>query len=175
MASIEHVFVLGIDPGLTRCGFGAVRRTGNGRDFVAIAAGVIETEPSEELPVRLGILAKELDGLFEEVHPDVVVVERVFFQTNVRTAMSVAQASGLAIAAAAVRNIPVVQMTANEVKLALTGYGAATKEQVQAMVARQLGLSQPLKPADVADALALAIAHLTAAPVTAAIAKAVAR
>jgi crossover junction endodeoxyribonuclease RuvC len=111
-------------------------------------------------------------GLFNDIHPEVVVVERVFFQTNVRTAMSVAQASGIAIAEAALREIPVVQMTANEVKLALTGYGAATKEQVQAMVARQLGLTQQLKPADVADALALAIAHLSSQSVAAAIAKA---
>lgn len=175
MASIEHVFVLGIDPGLTRCGFGAVRRTGSGGEFAAVAAGVIETDPAHELPARLGVLATELNLLFDEIRPDVVVVERVFFQTNVRTAMSVAQASGLAIAAAAVREIAVVQMTANEVKLALTGYGAATKLQVQAMVARQLGLNQPLKPADVADALALAIAHLSTAPVSAAIAKAVAK
>jgi len=165
------VFALGIDPGLTRCGYGAVERSGPGRQFVARAAGVIETSPNDELPLRLGQLALELSELLDEVQPDVVVVEKVFFQTNVKTAMSVAQASGLAIAAAAVRNIPVVQLTANEVKLALTGYGAATKEQVQAMVGQRLGLSQPLKPADVADALALAITHLGTAVLTSAIAR----
>jgi len=165
------VFALGIDPGLTRCGYGAVERSGPGQPFIARAAGVLETSPSVELPLRLGQLAGELAALLDELRPDVVVVEKVFFQTNVKTAMSVAQASGLAIAAAALREIPVVQMTANEVKLALTGYGAATKEQVQAMVGQRLGLDQPLKPADVADALALAITHLGTSVLRAAIAR----
>jgi len=165
------VFALGIDPVLTRCGYGAVERSGPGQPFIARAAGVLETSPSVELPLRLGQLAGELAALLDELRPDVVVVEKVFFQTNVKTAMSVAQASGLAIAAAALREIPVVQMTANEVKLALTGYGAATKEQVQAMVGQRLGLDQPLKPADVADALALAITHLGTSVLSAAIAR----
>ena len=117
------MFALGIDPGLTRCGYGAVERSGPGQPFIARAAGVLETSPSVELPLRLGQLAGELAALLDELRPDVVVVEKVFFQTNVKTAMSVAQASGLAIAAAALREIPVVQMTANEVKLALTEKG----------------------------------------------------
>ena len=165
------MFALGIDPGLTRCGYGAVERSGPGQPFVARAAGVLETSPSDELPIRLGQLARELAALLDDLGPDVVVVEKVFFQTNVKTAMSVAQASGLAIAAAALREIPVVQLTANEVKLSLTGYGAATKEQVQAMVGQRLGLDQPLKPADVADALALAITHLGTAVLSTAIAR----
>ncbi len=168
------MFVLGIDPGLTRCGYGAVRR-GADASLQAVAAGVIETEPHEDLARRLGQLQAELEVLLDELEPQVVVVERVFFQTNVRTAMSVAQASGLALAAAARRGIPVEQLTSNEVKLALTGYGAATKEQVQSMVVERLGLRGTLRPPDVADALALAITHLTAAGLRAAVAASVAR
>lgn len=166
------MFVLGIDPGLTRCGYGAVRRTSPGSPFEAIAAGVLETSPALPVEDRLGLLATDLAALYDELQPECVVVEKVFFQTNAKTAMSVAQASGLAIAAASIRSIPVRQLTANEVKLALTGYGAATKEQVQAMVAERLGIERPLRPADVADALALAITALGAAPLELAIASA---
>ena len=165
------MFVLGIDPGLTRCGFGMVRRAGAGQVMTAEAAGVLETEPGTALPERLGALQRELEALFDDLRPDVVAVERVFFQTNARTAMSVAQASGLALALAARRNLAVVELTANEVKLALTGYGAASKAQVQAMVAELLGLAEVPSPPDAADALALAITYLSAAPLRAALAR----
>ena len=164
------MFVLGIDPGLTRCGFGAVRRSGSGRSFEAVAAGVLETDPGDPIPKRLAQLAEELEALFDDLRPEVVVIERVFFQTNVRTAMSVAQASGLALVAAASRDLPIVELTSNEVKLALTGYGAATKAQVQAMVSQRLGLPGPLSPPDAADALALAITYLGTSPLLQAIA-----
>jgi crossover junction endodeoxyribonuclease RuvC len=156
------MFALGIDPGVSRCGYGLVGRDAAG--YRAVVAGVITTPPSDPLPERLASLAAELKGLIEEHRPDVVVVERVFFQTNVRTAMSVGQASGLALAAAATAGCAVVQYTANEVKSSVTGYGAATKEQVQRMVQTLLGLAVRPSPPDVADALALALCHLAVAP-----------
>ncbi len=157
--TVEPVFVLGVDPGLTRCGYGAVRRVGTG--FVAIAAGVLTTAPSTALPVRLAELQLGLRALLLELQPDVVAVERVFFQSNVRTAMSVGQASGLALAEAVNAGCEVSQYTPNEVKMAVTGHGAAPKEQVQRMVQAQLGLAERPRPPDAADALALALCHLT--------------
>jgi crossover junction endodeoxyribonuclease RuvC len=156
------VFVLGIDPGLTRCGYGAVRR--RGAVLVAVAAGVLRTAPTTPLPERLAELQAGLRGLLVELGPDVVAVERVFFQSNVRTAMSVGQASGLALAEAVAAGCEVAQYTPNEVKLAVTGYGAAPKEQVQRMVQAQLALAELPRPADAADALALALCHLAVAP-----------
>jgi crossover junction endodeoxyribonuclease RuvC len=156
------MFVLGIDPGLSRCGYGLVTRAGS--DLQARAAGVLETDPHDELPHRLLILETELRGLVEELRPDVVAVERVFFQVNAKTAMSVGQASGLALVVAAGAGCEVAQYTSNEVKQALVGYGAATKEQIQRMVAQVLGLRSVDGPPDVADALALAVCHLTTVP-----------
>ena len=161
------MFVLGIDPGVTRCGYGVVARGPK-----AMACGVLTTSPSTPLPERLATLQRELVALIDEFHPDVVVVERVFFQTNVRTAMSVGQASGLALAAASAAGCEVAQYTANEVKQAVTGYGAASKEQVGRMVQSLLGLAAVPRPADAADALALALTHLAVAPVLAAAARA---
>ncbi len=156
------MFVLGIDPGVSSCGYGCV--TGHGDELSAVAAGVITTEAAAALPERLADLAAELRALISELSPAAVAVERVFFQTNARTAMSVGQASGLALVAAAEAGCAVAQYTSNEVKQAVTGYGSATKEQVQRMVAILLGLEEPPAPNDVADALALAICHLTVAP-----------
>jgi crossover junction endodeoxyribonuclease RuvC len=156
------MFVLGIDPGVSRCGYGAVVASGPG--LRAVAAGVITTPPDDPLPNRLASLQGELRSLIAELRPDAVVVERVFFQTNVRTAMSVGQASGLALAAAAESGCEVAQYTANEVKMAVAGYGSATKAQVQQMVQAQLGLAEAPSPPDVADALALAICHLSVGP-----------
>lgn len=156
------MFVLGVDPGLSRCGYGLVRRESGG--LAAVSAGVVETDPGAPLPRRLRILRDELRDLVAEHRPDVVAVERVFFQVNARTAMSVGQASGLALAEADAAGCAVAQYTANEVKLALVGYGSATKEQVQRMVAAVLGLAEVPRPPDVADALALAVCHLTGAP-----------
>jgi crossover junction endodeoxyribonuclease RuvC len=164
------MFVLGIDPGLSRCGYGAVIREQAG--LRAVAAGVITTPTSEELPQRLALLAAELRALVSELAPDVVAVERVLFQANARTAMAVGQASGLALVAAAERGCPVIQYSPNEVKLAVAGYGAATKAQVQRMVQRLLHLAEPPRPPDTADALALALCHLTGAPLRAAVAAA---
>jgi crossover junction endodeoxyribonuclease RuvC len=157
------MFVLGIDPGLSRCGYGLVTRAGDS-SLRAKAAGVLETDPDLELAARLLILHRELESLLAEVRPDVVVVERVFFQVNAKTAMSVGQASGLALVAAAAAGCEVVQYTANEVKQGLVGYGAATKDQVGRMVAQVLGLPAIDGPPDVADALALAVCHLSTVP-----------
>ncbi|HEV7887545.1 MAG TPA: crossover junction endodeoxyribonuclease RuvC [Acidimicrobiales bacterium] len=168
------MFVLGIDPGVSRCGYGAVRRVRPGAPFEAVRAGVITTPPSDPLPDRLAALLGELRLLLDELRPDAVVVERVFFQTNVRTAMSVGQASGLALASAAAAGCQVAQYTANEVKQAVAGYGAASKDQVQRMVQSILGLADKPKPPDAADALALALCHLTLAPLLSRIAQATA-
>lgn len=157
------MFVLGVDPGLSRCGYGAVEATAEGP--VARAVGVLRTDTGAELPLRLHDLQQEIRALIAEVRPDVVAVERVFFQHNVRTAMSVGQASGLAMVEAVAAGCQVVQYSPNEVKLAVAGDGAADKVQVQMMVQRLLKLARPPRPADAADAAALALCHLAHAPV----------
>ena len=161
--------VLGIDPGVSRCGYGAVVR-GTGGSLVAASFGVIHTEPEAELPERLAVLQRELDGLVRDLRPCALAVERVLFQVNTRTAMSVGQASGLALAVAGRTGVPVFHYSPNEVKLAVTGDGAAGKPQVQEMVARLLKLAQPPRPADAADALGLAVCHLGSAGLRTAVA-----
>ena len=161
------MFALGVDPGLSRCGYGGVR--GIGGRLEVVAYGHLTTPVDRDLAPRLATLWADIESLLDDLRPDVVVVERVLFQTNARTAMSVGQASGLVLAAAARREVPVVQYSPNEVKLAVTGYGAADKGQVQAMVAKLLGLDEAPRPADRADALALAIAHLSGAGLRAAV------
>lgn len=155
--------VLGIDPGLTRCGFAVVDSSGPGR-AVAVSMGVIRTPASDPLPQRLAALRDEFAALMAEFAPHAVAVEQVFFQVNVRTAMSVGQASGLALAEAASRGCDVVQYTPNQVKDAVAGWGGAGKEQVQRMVQTRLGLARPPRPADAADAAALALCHLATVP-----------
>ena len=164
------MFVLGIDPGLSRCGYGLVQRSGS--RLTASAGGVLTTSAETPLPERLHTLFCELRALVDEMHPDAVVVERVFFQVNARTAMATGQAAGVALVAAAESGCEVAQYTSNEVKQALVGYGGATKDQVQRMVASVLGLAEPPRPPDVADALALAACHLTTQPLRRAVAAA---
>ena len=151
--------VLGIDPGVSCCGYGAVRRNNGAGSWEAVACGVIRTPSADPLPARLATLERELTLLVAELRPAALAVERVLFQANVRTAMSVGQASGLALAVAARAGVPVTDYSPNEVKLAVVGYGGAAKTQVQTMVARILGLEAPPRPADAADALALAVCH----------------
>ena len=158
--------VLGIDPGVSICGYGAVRRDGAG--FRAVACGVLRTPPADPLPERLAALWRELDVLIDELAPWAIAVERVLFQVNTRTAMSVGQASGLALAIAGRRGIPVVQYSPNEVKLSVAGDGGAGKDEVQRMVTRLCGLAEPPRPPDAADALALALCHWWQAPLRAA-------
>ncbi len=156
------MFVLGIDPGLSRCGYGCVEA--RGQKGTAVAVGVLRTPPAEPLPQRLAQLDADVRALLADLKPDVVAVERLFFQVNARTAMAVGQASGLILAAAAGAGAEVAQYTPNEVKQAVAGYGAAPKEQVQRMVQALLGLTSLPRPADAADALALALCHIAIAP-----------
>jgi crossover junction endodeoxyribonuclease RuvC len=158
------VFVLGIDPGLTRCGYACLESTGPAATRV-VSLGVLRTAPALDLPARLLALRDDLRELIAEFRPQAVAVERVFFQVNVRTAMSVGQASGLALVEAAAAGCEVAQYSPNQVKEAIAGWGGAGKEQVQKMVQMRLGLSTPPRPADAADAAALALCHLAVAPV----------
>jgi crossover junction endodeoxyribonuclease RuvC len=127
------------------------------------------------LPERLAELQRELRALVAELHPDVVAVERVFFQVNVRTAMGVGQASGIAMAEAVNAGCAVAEYSPNQVKEAVAGSGRANKEEIERMVKTLLGITQPLRPVDAADALALALCHLAHAPRLARIADAGAR
>ena len=146
------MFVLGIDPGLSRCGYAVVEY--RDRKRIAHAIGVITTPPSAAIPERLSRLQAEFRLLLAEFTPDVVAIERVFFQVNVSTAMGVAQAAGLAMAEGYSSGAVVVEYTPNQVKEAVAGWGSAPKEQVQAMVKTLLGLQAAPKPADAADAAA---------------------
>jgi crossover junction endodeoxyribonuclease RuvC len=151
--------VLGVDPGLTRCGIGAVDGR-PGRPPSLVHADVIRTPAGADIAARLLALEEEIDTWLAEYRPDAVAVERVFSQHNVRTVMGTAQAGAVAIVCAARRGLPVALHTPSEVKAAVTGSGRADKAQVTAMVMRLLRLTDPPRPADTADALALAICHL---------------
>lgn len=150
--------ILGIDPGLTRCGVGVID-VAAGRRVRFVHAGVVRTPATDPLESRLLAVAQGIAALLDEFAPTAVAVERVFAQQNLRTVMGTAQASGIALAAAAARGLPVGLHTPSEVKAAITGYGSAEKRQVGTMVMRILGLDDIPKPADAADALALAICH----------------
>lgn len=155
--------VLGIDPGLTRCGYAVLTRVnepGQRPGVRALALGVLRTAASEALADRLAQIHDDVEALLDEFAPGAVAVEQVFFQSNVRTAMSVAQVSGVVLAAAARRRCPVVQYTPSQVKSSIAGYGSADKQQVQRMVQMRLGLAEMPKPADAADAAALALCHI---------------
>jgi crossover junction endodeoxyribonuclease RuvC len=152
------VRVLGIDPGLTRCGIGIVDSTGP-QKLQLIDVGVIKTDPDADLDQRLLHLESELVKWIQKYKPDVIAVERVFSQLNIRTAMSTGQAAGVALLLAAKSKIKVVMHTPTEVKAAVTGSGRADKKQVAEMVKRLLKLKEIPKPVDSTDALALAICH----------------
>ena len=157
--------VLGVDPGLTRCGLGIVEGT-PGKPPTLIAVGVIRTPADLDVARRLVRIEAELEEWITEHRPDAVAVERVFAQQNVRTVMGTAQASGVAMVVAARRGLPVALHTPSEVKAAVTGSGRAGKEQVTTMVTRILKLTERPTPADAADALALAICHVWRGGVT---------
>ena len=151
--------VLGVDPGLTRCGLGVVEGE-PGRTLRLIGTDVVTTPASDDIGSRLLALETELDTWIARHQPDAVAVERVFSQHNVRTVMGTAQAGAVAIVCAARRGVPVALHTPSEVKAAVTGSGRADKQQVTEMVTRLLRLPDRPRPADCADALALAICHL---------------
>ena len=150
--------VLGIDPGLTRCGIGIVDSTGP-QKLEMVGVGVIKTDPNAPLELRLFELEKEIQVWIKKFKPDVIAVERVFSHLNVKTAMATGQASGVALLLAAKAGIPVVMHTPSEVKAAVTGSGRADKKQGANMVKRLLKLREIPKPVDSTDALALAICH----------------
>ncbi|SJN22884.1 Crossover junction endodeoxyribonuclease RuvC [Microbacterium esteraromaticum] len=150
--------VLGIDPGLTRCGVGIVD-VDRARRATLVHVGVVRTPSDADLAERLAAVAAGIRAAIEEHRPDAVAVERVFAQHNVQTVMGTAQASGVALLIAAEAGLPAATHTPSEVKAAVTGYGSADKRQVQAMIARILRLDTPPQPADAADALAIALCH----------------
>ena len=151
--------VLGIDPGLTRCGLGVVDGF-PGRPLLMVGVDVVRTPADLELSRRLLRIEQAVDEWVTAYRPDMIAVERVFAQHNVQTVMGTAQAAGVAMLVAARRGLPVALHTPSEVKAAITGSGRADKDQVGAMVTRILRLEAPPKPADAADALALAICHV---------------
>jgi crossover junction endodeoxyribonuclease RuvC len=155
----QPIRVLGVDPGLTRCGLGVVDGA-PGRALTLVRVGVVRTPATDDIAHRLLAIETELEQWLDACRPDAVAVERVFSQLNVQTVMGTAQAGAVAIVCAARRGIPVALHTPTEVKAAVTGSGRAGKDQVTTMVTRLLRLTDRPKPADAADALALAICHL---------------
>jgi crossover junction endodeoxyribonuclease RuvC len=153
------VRVMGVDPGLTRCGLGVVEG-GLGRPLRMIAVGVVRTPPSDDPATRLLTLQIEIDQWLARYEPDAVAVERVFAKANIKGIMGTAQASAVPMLAAARLGLPLAMHTPTEIKAAVTGNGRADKAQVTAMVTRILALDTPPKPADAADALALAICQV---------------
>ncbi|MFI5079873.1 MAG: crossover junction endodeoxyribonuclease RuvC [Streptosporangiales bacterium] len=151
--------VLGVDPGLTRCGLGVIDGV-PGRAPTLVAAGVLRTPAGDDIAARLLALEAGIEEWLTAHQPDAMAVERVFSQHNVRTVMGTAQAGAVAVVCAARRGLPVALHTPSEVKAAVTGSGRADKDQVTAMVMRLLRMDAPPRPADTADALALAICHL---------------
>lgn len=151
--------VLGIDPGLTRCGIGLVEGA-PGRRMQLTYVGVVRSDPQCELGERLDGIYTQLVDIIARFSPERLAIERVFSQHNTRTAMGTAQAAGVAVLAGHQAGVPLELYTPSEVKAAVTGSGVADKRQVGAMVTRILSLSSPPKPADAADALALAITDI---------------
>lgn len=168
MASV----ILGIDPGLTRCGYGLI--TVDGNTLTLLTAGVIRTPADDPIEQRLRAVWLGITALIDDYLPTAIAVERVYAQANVRTVMGTAQVSGLALTLAATRSIDVATYTPTEMKAAVTGSGRADKAQVTTMVQRLLKLAEPVKPADASDALGLAICHCWRGAAKARIAKAVA-
>lgn len=163
MSTRPTLRVLGIDPGLTRCGYG-VLDAGRGRSADLVEAGVIGSRSEDGIDRRLLEISEGIAQQLEAHGPDVVAVERVFSQKNTSTVMGTAQVSGIAILLAAQRGIPIAMHTPSEVKAAVTGSGRADKKQIQTMLVKLLGLTAPPKPADAADAVAIALTQLWRGP-----------
>lgn len=150
--------VLGVDPGLTRCGVGVIS-VGTSRQVSLVSVDTIRTDASSELVDRIGLIGTAIEQLILTSKPDAIAIERVFSQQNLRSVMGVAQISGVVLMLAHKFSIPVFLHTPSEVKAAVTGSGRANKDQVGKMVANILGLDEIPKPADAADSLAIAICH----------------
>lgn len=161
----EHMFVLGIDPGLTATGYGFVR---SGHPPTAVAAGVIRTDAGDPMEQRLAVLYDGLVEVIEEHRPEAVAIETVFTNRNLMTAISVGRASGVAMLAASQAGLEVSEYVPTAVKSAITGDGSAGKRAVGTMLARLLGLAAPPTPADAADGLAVALCHLRSGSIRAA-------
>jgi crossover junction endodeoxyribonuclease RuvC len=161
--SAEGYIILGIDPGLTRCGY-AVLQMNSAQDITAKALGVIRTPTTSSLPERLGEIHQEIESLLSDYRPHAVAIEQVFFQNNVRTAMGVGQASGIVLALASRAGCEVAQYTPSQVKNTVAGWGGATKDQIGLMVQQRLHLESAPQPADAADAAAIALCHCSIAP-----------
>ncbi len=153
-----HMFVLGIDPGLTRTGYGLVKKTSDGPRLHAV--GVIRTSAADPIEQRLLELHCDLTEIIGEHQPDAMAIEQVFTNRNLQTAIAVGRASGVALLAAGAAGVPVFEYTPTQVKAAVAGFGKADKGQVQRMVTQRLGLAEVPRPADAADALAVALCHL---------------
>ncbi len=157
-SNIEYT-VLGIDPGTATTGYGIVARTTTG-DIVLIACGAIRTEAHQPMHLRLLELFEDLSNLIDEFQPNEVAVEKLFFGRNVTTAITVGQARGIVLLAAAIKHLPIGEYTPAEVKQAISGYGNAEKRQVQEMVRQTLKLAEIPRPDDAADGIAIAMCHL---------------
>jgi crossover junction endodeoxyribonuclease RuvC len=151
------IVVMGIDPGVASTGFGFVRVAG--RQMTVVDGGVIEVPPGEPIEARLAEIHRELAELIGWREPAAVALESVYFGKNVRSAIAVGQARGVALLTAAQHGVPCFDYTPQAVKMAVCGSGAATKDQVQRMVGSLLGLPNPPEPDHTADALAVAICH----------------
>ena len=150
--------ILGIDPGTATTGFGIIKTSS--KKMTLIEFGVIKTKAGEEMPKRLLKLRKELKKVVKEFEPKIMVIERLFFNTNAKTAMTVGQARGVVMLVAAETKLPVLEYTALQAKKELTGYGRADKKEVEKAVKRHLNIRRKIKPDDAADALAIAICHI---------------
>ena len=158
------MFVLGIDPGLTRTGYGIVEVTGGTER--AVAAGVIRTDPDLDTGARLAELQRDIAGVLDDHSVDTAAIEQVFVNRNRSTAMSVARASGVIMAALAERGIAVSEYTPSQMKMTITGSGSADKEQVAAVISMRLKIAAVGGPADVADALGVALCHAQHHPIS---------
>ena len=156
-APVAKKVILGIDPGLARMGYGVISQSGS--QLKALEYGTITSEAHTDAEKRLVVLFEKLQKVLKKVKPDEVAIEELFFARNVKTAISVGQARGVALLACGLANVPVFEYKPMEVKQAVAGFGAADKEQIQKMVKLLLGLSEVPKPDDTADALAIAITH----------------
>src|SRR3989304_4152577 len=147
--------ILGIDPGIGKCGWGVIEAENS--KLKVLAYGCIETSSKKELPQRLSEVYKEIERIIKSNSPDCLSIEELFFNTNAKTAFSVGQARGVILLAAAQKNLPIFTYTPLQVKMAITGYGRAEKGQMGKMVATLLRLKSIPKPDDVTDALAVAL------------------
>jgi crossover junction endodeoxyribonuclease RuvC len=155
------MIVLGVDPGLSMCGWGVVSR--GGQNLSMLDYGCVKTAPASALPMRLRTIYETLNSVIEKYSPQVMAIEELFFSKEARTVAAVAQARGVILLCASSYNLPVCEYNPRHVKISLTGYGSAEKQQIQHMVKAMLGLPTIPKPDDAADALAIAITHLNTA------------